>query len=183
MAVLDSFSECDNDPVKMGSLLQRVLLINGTNVVQDSLELIRAGANLEERHNLGHTALTLAALKGHVSVVEALIAAEAEIDVKDNSGATPLTRAAEYGEKDCVEALLRAGANLEIRNNKNCTARMVADENGHTTVARILKEAELEAAEAAEAAKKQFLDDTDFSKGLERPIVATKPLRPKMGPA
>lgn len=158
-------------PEQKGQKLLTVLNRNDQDVIWDAMDLIKAGAKLDEKHmNGGHAALNMAAYRGHERIVRELIQAEANIDENDNFGkTTPLMRAAEKGHVECVKILIEAGAKLDLKDGGKRTARMHAEKEGHAEVAEIIRAAE----------EKQFIEATDFSKGLEKPIRATKPLTPR----
>merc|ERR1712039_403426 len=71
-------------------------------------------------HN-GYTALTWAAISGHVDVVQALVDAKAAIDTQGKDGMTPLMWAAYYERKETVAKLLDLGASKNKRNNSGQT--------------------------------------------------------------
>lgn len=64
----------------------------------------------QEKH--GWAALHFAALKGHVAIVETLLAAGADKDRQTLEGLTPLHIAAINGHVEVVRVLLRAGADI-----------------------------------------------------------------------
>ncbi len=70
-------------------------------------ELLAAGADVDYQDNDGHTALMIAALKGHTELVRLLIAAGADVNLQDNNGNTVLKLLIESGI-DVKGALLYA---------------------------------------------------------------------------
>ena len=64
--------------------------------------------------NNGNTPLNVAALNGHLEVVNALIAARATVDLARNDGATPVLMAARGGHVEVVRLLVRAGADTTL---------------------------------------------------------------------
>ena len=69
--------------------------------------------NIRDRN--GAAPLHLAAWRGHVSVVAALIAAAAEVDAKNNLGQTALMYAAQGGHAPVVSVLIALGANVNVK--------------------------------------------------------------------
>ena len=63
-----------------------------------------------------------AAERGHIEVVEALLAAGADTEKADGQGYTALMRAAEKGHIGVAEALLAAGADKEKLDSRSRTA-------------------------------------------------------------
>lgn len=70
--------------------------------------LINAGANLEAQDCLGRRAMHLAAMHGHVSIVQCLIQKNAKINPIDNQGATPFTLSKKQKRNRCTLILLNA---------------------------------------------------------------------------
>ncbi|TRX87746.1 hypothetical protein FHL15_011362 [Xylaria flabelliformis] len=71
-------------------------------------KLLEAGADVNISDNEGKTALSKAAERGHLRIVEKIPTAGAYGHVTDGEGQTALHRAAMYGCGDIVERLLRA---------------------------------------------------------------------------
>ncbi|MET1113895.1 MAG: ankyrin repeat domain-containing protein [Comamonas sp.] len=97
--------------------------------------LLGAGADPNALDNdSGYTALSAAALSGHIAVVNLLVRAGADID-------TDFLRAAESGSVEMTIALVKAGANPNATNAAGFTAFMLAAKNGHVAVVTALKHA------------------------------------------
>lgn len=117
--------------------------------------------------------------RAHILKVKSLIAAGARPDEKTSSGDTALILAARSGQVDLVPVLIGGGAKLDEENNAGETALMAAEQKGYEGFVTLLKTAAEEISKIEKEKKKQYLDDTDFSKGLPHDMIATRPLRPK----
>lgn len=87
----------------------------------------------------GFAALHLAAMRGHLAVVQALLQRRADVDVASSTGDTPVMYAASAGCMVICKALVRAGADLSLRNRKGKTAEAQAQMNGHRRIQDFLK--------------------------------------------
>lgn len=87
----------------------------------------------------------LAALRGHVSTVEALLDAGAMMDYQNGNGWDALWVAANDGRDMVVEVLLRRGAGPLVRRRdaQGVTPLMAAAQSAQTTTMRTLLEHEL----------------------------------------
>jgi len=98
--------------------------------------LIQHGADVNERNDVGETALIDASGQGHLAVVRLLLAHGADVSPKDQSGQSALCEAAEHGHADVVRVLLEAGADVDDAPHPDSLKW-----DGHDEVYRILKEA------------------------------------------
>jgi ankyrin repeat protein len=88
----------------------------------------------------GHSALNMAAFKGHKDIVELLLEKGALLEMRNSGGSTPLMCAAGEGHTDIVELLWKKGASLNVRNNKGHTPLMWAALSGKTETVRFFLE-------------------------------------------
>jgi ankyrin repeat protein len=104
--------------------------------------LIAAGAQPDAGAELadGNTALILAADRGDVATVAALIAAGARIDHRNALQESALMAAARRGWRPVVEALLEAGADPGLRNFRGERAADLARMAGHDDLAARLQD-------------------------------------------
>ena len=72
--------------------------------------LLRAGADVDARGNIGGTPLHTASGSGRVPAAKVLIAAGANLEARSRQGTTPLRSAIAYGQRELALTLLRAGA-------------------------------------------------------------------------
>ena len=84
--------------------------------------------------------LWMAAQRGYVDVVRALVGRGADINKADNDGWTPLYIASHDGHVDVVRALMEGGADIDKANNDGCTPLYIASGEGHVDVVRALVE-------------------------------------------
>ncbi len=104
-------------------------------------ELLRSGADINEKDEYDATPLINAAMSGLTDIVRLLIEHKALLDEKDDDGYTALMYAARYGDTEIVRLLVDNGAAINKRNSYGETALSFADQRGHTEIQRILKEA------------------------------------------
>jgi ankyrin repeat protein len=94
------------------------------------LELIKRGANINEKIANGNTPLHMASINGNTEVVLELIYRGVNINEKDERGSTPLHHACNYGCLNVVQQLIRNGANINEKNNMGYTPLHVASSYG-----------------------------------------------------
>ena len=107
--------------------------------MQTAEELRRQHADPNAMDRLGDTALSYAANKGDLQLVQHLLDAGAQLEARDELGFTALMIAAQGGHLKVVEALLTAGAQLEARDNQGTTALRMAAERGQLQVIAALE--------------------------------------------
>lgn len=83
--------------------------------LEELKKLISAGADIEERDNLGFTALHNAAFYGHSECLKELIKAGADIKSLTRGGTTALEEAEDEGETECITILEQAQRELEAK--------------------------------------------------------------------
>ena len=71
--------------------------------------------------------------------MEVLLAAGCSVDLPKNGGVTPLMGAAHSNHAGTVKILLEAGADKTLVDGNERTALSYAEENGHDTVAALLR--------------------------------------------
>mmetsp|Transcript_68751 Transcript_68751/g.118012 ORF Transcript_68751/g.118012 Transcript_68751/m.118012 type:complete len:187 (+) Transcript_68751:1-561(+) len=98
----------------------------------------RARGLVRVQNDLGQTAMHLAASAGHHTTLRIVHESGADISHQDMNGWTPLHHAAWKGEKRSVATLLELGADRTVVGRKGRTPKVLAEEQGHPSVARIL---------------------------------------------
>ncbi|XP_045141156.1 ankyrin repeat domain-containing protein 31 [Echinops telfairi] len=99
-------------------------------------ELKTSGIN--KRNSKGESCLHVAARRGDLARVKALIASGAHVNLKDNAGWTPLHEASSKGSNDVIIELLKAGANVNSANLYGILPLHDAVINSHLKTAEIL---------------------------------------------
>ena len=84
------------------------------------------------------TALHAACIKGHLSIVKALLKRGASMTIADNYQRTPLYLAAMNGNCEVVKTLLKVGANLAVPQKNGWTPLNAASNSGHIEVVKLL---------------------------------------------
>jgi WD40 repeat protein len=85
-------------------------------------QLLAAGVNTVAADELGYTALQLAALAGHTTIIKCLLRhSKDEINTKDSTGGTAIRYAASGGHLDMVLCLCEAGADVQWVNPDGST--------------------------------------------------------------
>jgi hypothetical protein len=96
--------------------------------VRDVLLLSKLSPDTQDVH--GNTALMWACARGHLDVVQLLLAHGAFVDLQSHSGATALLYGAKKSKLDCVRALLAAGANPNLRDESGASPVSLAAKAG-----------------------------------------------------
>jgi ankyrin repeat protein len=154
---LDLFMACAlGDSEMVGAFLRKEPALanacgaHGIHVLNHSVNacvarlLLEHGADPNRRvyEPWGWTPLHEAAYRGRRALLEALIAAGGKLD-DGRDRITPLHAAARMGHREVVETLVGRGVNLDARDPagpwQGKTALMLAEENGHTGIACLLR--------------------------------------------
>lgn len=101
--------------------------------------LLNGKANVRATNRYGDTAASIAALGGHLQMVQRLVEAGAELA---GPGWNPLHYAAFAGHAEVVRYLVSMKAPLDDRAPNGQTALMLAARNGHLEVVRLLIDAD-----------------------------------------
>ncbi|MFC1614759.1 ankyrin repeat domain-containing protein, partial [Gemmatimonadota bacterium] len=126
-----------------------------TNIVE---ELLKAGADVNEKDIFGETALILAIRNGRTEIVRKLLQASAEVNEKDYLDVAPLSSAIFVGNAEIVQDLLEAGAEVNERGFYNRTALMQAAFLGHIEIVQLLINAGVEVNEKEGTGRTALMD-------------------------
>jgi ankyrin repeat protein len=140
------------------------------NMPETAALLLDRGIDVEGRDDRGRTALMFAATSGQKEIMTRLLMRGVDVEAKDELGWTALMYAAAYSSQEAIKLLLEHGAKVTVKNNKGDTACTLAPKYRPEIAPDIV--AQLENAQRA-----QFLKDTDFRRGLEKPIHAPRPIK------
>jgi ankyrin repeat protein/mono/diheme cytochrome c family protein len=99
--------------------------------------LLKSGADVQARDELGNTPLLAAALNADAAVFELLLQAGADLNTTNQAGATPLMRAATFEDK--ARRLVEKGADIKPRSRLGNTALILAARKfGNSRTVRLL---------------------------------------------
>ncbi len=140
-----------HDAAQVSALLQRGMDVNTTDPEGNTLLmlaarngdnqileiLLRNKPNILKINKYGDSALMLAALRGHLQSVTALVAAGADTDPV---GWTPLIYASFEGHSEIVGYLLTLDIDIDAQSANDISALMAASRNGHLEIVKILLE-------------------------------------------
>lgn len=101
--------------------------------------LLNAGATVDERNQLGETALMWAACVGDCEMLQMLLAAGANINARNKVDWTPLMYSVLRNNLGTAECLVKLGADSGIRNSDGKTALDFAQKEGRSDIARIIR--------------------------------------------
>lgn len=178
-----------DDAVTVRSLLARGFDVNAPEEQRGDVALILAmregsmqvfrtlmkdpGIDLERRNKVGDTALMIAALKGNLPAVQALVEKGAEVN---RPGWTALHYAATSGHLEVTRFLLEHHAYVDAESPNGTTPLMMAAWQGHILVVKTLLE------EGADASLRNAvgMDVIDFAEHGKHPDVV-QGLRHRLG--
>lgn len=173
------------DPNQPDSRGRKALFIAAREESQRALESLLGSPaiRLDDANAQGETPLMIAAIRGSLLAVQALvkrgaavnrpgwtplhyacsgpdngvaaflIAQGAEVNARSENGTTPLMMAARYGNTDVIPLLLKAGAEPRAANEQELTAADFAERGGRDVLAKELRRVIQQRQRAAEAAK------------------------------
>ena len=140
----------NDDTVKVTALLERGMDVNtadqnGTTLTmyaarsgnEKLLEyLLNHRANKLIKNHFGDTAISLAALEGHLECVKML--AKVGADINPSESWTPLNYTVFNGHADVAAFLIEQGAQVDARAPNGMTSLMLAARNGHIPLIQLL---------------------------------------------
>ena len=101
--------------------------------------LVEGGADINAREFYSLTGLTLAAGRGHVDVIEALLKNhKIKVDAGDKYGTTSLIWAARAGHVEICDLLLKGGANVDAVGMYSWTPLLEATRKNHADIVDLL---------------------------------------------
>jgi ankyrin repeat protein len=122
-----------------------LMIVAGEGKLDLAKLLVKYGADVNAVDVDGNTALMNAASFGNLDIVKFLVEHGANVNaaatVAGFTGYTALIYASERGQVNVVKYLIKHGANINAKKKNGDTALSLAVNNGHTEIARILREA------------------------------------------
>jgi ankyrin repeat protein len=103
-------------------------------------ELIKQGANVHVKSNMGRTPLHAVSHFNNVELAKKLIDSGLDVNAQDENGATPLHYAASNGEFEMFKLLEDNGADLNMVENEGFTLMMNAARGGNVEIINYLIE-------------------------------------------
>lgn len=130
----------------------------------------------------GWTALMMAAMRNYKSTVKLLLDKGADLEARDNKGRTVLMLMGMCDKgAEMTQFLLERGADINAKSDCGSTAPMYAASFAGPEIIAVMKEWPEKEKQRREKEREkehaQWLEDTDCSKGLEKPIAAPRPLK------
>lgn len=130
----------------------RLLMYGNTNLSKEELliaavkkddlnnivQLLNAGADINCRDKYGHTPLIEAASCGHIGGTGLLVAKGANLEIYNNEGDNALLTAVQKNQLEIVKALLEAGANVNAVNTTGSTSLMIAAIRNNPSMVQLL---------------------------------------------
>ena len=120
---------------------QKRLLQDVVNEDLDKIHrLVDDGVDMEAKDASGLTPLSMAALRGYLTIVKFLVGRGADMETRDGHGWTPLSLAAYSGNLDVVKFLVNHGADMKTKINGGPTPLSLAKITRHVEIAGFLEE-------------------------------------------
>jgi len=122
--------------------IQYLILYRNNEAQEIMAMLIEAGADVNERDQLGIPVIVNAACRGSNQLIDILLSSGAEINASVGlSSRTALMCAVEWKHIETVKLLIEAGADLEMADKQGNTPLMIAKSNGSEEIIELLMEA------------------------------------------
>ena len=106
--------------------------------VQTYLAAYRSTSDINAKNKFGQTALTSAADKGHLDIIQLLLDSDANVNARAKYGVTALMKAASKGHLEIAELLIAKKADVNAQAKGRITALMEAATMGHLDIVELL---------------------------------------------
>jgi len=129
-------------PLVRGETVTALILASAEGRTAVVEGLLKNGATVTKGNEDGDTPAHMAALNGHVGVLQALleVGGTACLSATNTHGATPLHCAAYRGKEEVACWLLSKGCDSGARDHHDCLPEEMAQAEGHLDLASVLKE-------------------------------------------
>jgi len=134
----NDFKNAALPPIPAPGELAEAAYKNNMEAVKD---LLRRGADVDDRNEAGGTPLLYAAANGYEELLLFLISKGAALDLTNKGGNTALMCAAALGEEKMARLLIAKGAKLDVRNEEGNTAEEIAEQREHPEIVLMLRQA------------------------------------------
>jgi ankyrin repeat protein len=104
------------------------------------IRLLKSGANIESKNEIGETPLVIAGRYYHPDIMSILIDKGANVNAKSELG-TPLLYAAEFNYIEIVRKLIAKGADVNLADASGITPLQTAEGPKNKTIVQMLKKA------------------------------------------
>ncbi|GMH37198.1 hypothetical protein BSKO_05071 [Bryopsis sp. KO-2023] len=161
--------------------------VAATGKADEMKKLLELGAVVDQRTELGETALHMACRRGFTEVAKILLDEGADIDAATEDGYTPLHEAATFGSVETVQLLLEEGADPDATNQLGRTAGdIVCSCSGSAVSLNINRSCVVEGCTSFQAQgvltllrqfSNEFLEEEE-EEALEEPAEGTPPAGP-----
>lgn len=128
-----------NDSVEAGAVLLEAAAVDRIDVLEFLFEIFGEELDVNSANSKGVTPVHVAAMEGHVRVIELLVSKGGDPEAVDSGGWTPLHFAAWRGHPKAVECLLERADTKRVRDKEGRTPFSVAAECGHAQLLGILR--------------------------------------------
>jgi hypothetical protein len=108
------------------------------NDINEIINLIDNGIDVNIKNNDGFTGLMLACINGHFDIVKLIVDKGADFSIANKDGNTGFHLACEYGHIEIIKVLIKQGMDINATNNEEATGLHIACEFGFLNIVKKL---------------------------------------------